>query len=108
MATMRIHSLTPGVGLVSPDDVNLATIGADPLRRDEGIVYRLLNADGKCIYIGFTTSPLNRWQAHSRKHWWGEVAAIYYVREFRSRRALEVEREDIRAERPPRNRTVRH
>ena len=107
MATMRIRSLKPEVGMIDPRAVNLASIGADPLRRGEGMVYRLINSSGECIYIGFTASPLNRWQAHSRKPWWGEVAAIHYARGFKHARALEVEREDIRAERPKYNRTVK-
>jgi predicted GIY-YIG superfamily endonuclease len=72
------------------------------------MVYRMLNASAECIYIGFTSSPLNRLQAHlSGKPWAGEVAAIYYSAGMAERRAREVETEDIRIDRPKYNRTVR-
>ena len=97
-----------GVGIIAPRNVTLREIGYDPLRRGEGIVYRFLNRRGECIYIGYTASPLNRWQGHRAKPWWNEVHAIYYVSGIPKRRAREIEREDIREERPKYNRTVKH
>lgn len=93
--------------MLPPEEITSKNIHADELRRGEALVYRFLNRAGQCIYIGVTESPLNRWQAHTRKPWWKEVAAIYYVAGLPKRRAWQVEREDIRSERPIHNLTVR-
>jgi len=93
------------VGLIAPM-VTKSMCDKYRLRADEGCVYRFLNADGGCIYIGYTAEPLNRWQAHRRKPWFEEVAAIYYETGLPAREALAIEREAIRDERPKYNRTV--
>lgn len=41
-------------------------------------VYHLFDASGALIYVGFTGSPLNRWQAHQRKApWWPQVRYMH-------------------------------
>lgn len=71
------------------------------------MVYRLLNADAECIYIGYTSSPLNRLQAHlSGKPWADEIAAIYYAAGMTERQARDVETAEIRLDKPKYNRTV--
>lgn len=104
----RIRTIKPGVGIISPHEVTKSRIAGDELRRGEGMVYRMLDTSGECVYIGFTSSPLNRLQAHlSGKPWADEVAAIYYSAGMTERRAREIETEDIRMDRPKYNRTVK-
>lgn len=103
----RIRTIKPGVGIIHPSRVTKGEIAADELRQGEAVVYRFLDSGGRCIYIGVTESPLNRWQAHRRKPWWPDVHVIHYVAGLEVRRAWEIEREDIDAERPMHNRTVR-
>ncbi|SPX87659.1 hypothetical protein [Mycobacteroides abscessus] len=39
-------------------------------------VYHLFGADGEVVYIGKTNCPLYRFEKHSRKPWWSEVAHL--------------------------------
>ncbi len=103
----RIRTIKPGVGMHDPTKLSKRDIAFDELRQGEALVYRFIDVDGECIYIGVTESPLNRWQAHrARKPWWSEVAAIYYVAGLNKRVAWSLEREAILDERPKYNRTV--
>ena len=104
----RIRTIKPGVGIISVDRVKKAFISPSEFRRGEGMVYRLLDKQGECIYIGYTSSPLNRLQAHlSGKPWAHEVAYIYYAAGMTEWRARHVETEEIRLDNPKYNRTVR-
>lgn len=104
----RIRTIKPGTGIIHPDDVIQSKIAYDELRWNEGLVYRFINKQGECIYIGITENPLVRWQAHRRKKWWTEVAAIYYTAGLPVYRAWSIEREDILSECPKHNMTVSH
>lgn len=104
----RIRTIKPGVGIILPSDATAARISADELRRGEGMVYRLLDSDWRCIYIGFTSSPLNRLRAHlSGKAWANEISAIYYMAGMPEHRARAIEAAEIRADKPKYNRKVR-
>lgn len=104
----RTRNLEYGTGLLGPADVTTRRLSYDELRPGEALVYRFVNRDWRCIYIGVTEAPLNRWRAHlSGKPWANEVAAIYYTAGLSRTVAWRIEREDILAERPPYNRTVK-
>ena len=72
--------------------------------RERTCVYRLYDVGDRLLYIGITTDPQIRWQAHSGRSWWPEVARKE-VRWFDKRAEAEaVETAAIKAERPLHNR----
>jgi len=92
--------------IISISAVRDGSISND-LRLGEHLLYRLLNARAECIYVGITGSPRTRWQAHlNEKPWAHEIAEIYSIDGLSRHRALDLEREAIRDERPIYNRTV--
>ena len=104
----RIRTIKPGVGIISPHGITRDRITPDELRRGEGMVYAMLDASWRVVYIGVTESPLNRFQAHrADKVWWPEIEAIYYIAGLPARAARALEAQMIREERPRHNRTVR-
>lgn len=44
-----------------------------------GACYRCWNKENDLIYIGFSADPLTRFDSHSRKPWWPEVARVEVV-----------------------------
>lgn len=101
--TTPLHPLSGRVGIISAD-VSKATVGEQALARGEHMVYRFLSSAGRCVYVGVTSSPLNRWQAHANtKSWWREVDSIYFVAGLSRAEAGRMERESIAVDRPAYN-----
>jgi hypothetical protein len=77
--------------------------------RPEGVwtLYKLLDADGKCLYVGSTCFLSKRLQGHrSRQYWWGEVDSVSIVElppNSTKQSALIDEYMEIRASRPAYN-----
>lgn len=61
-------------------------------------IYRLWNADGKCLYVGQATRihPSLRIADHVRKSWWNEVAKADYMEVYDPIRLTALEVEQIR------------
>lgn len=63
-------------------------------------VYMFLNADGEVIYVGFSSNPSGRMDAHrTQSKWWPEVASARltpYPDELSARRAERQAIEDLR------------
>jgi len=44
-------------------------------------VYHVFDASGELLYVGFTETPLSRWQVHCRKaKWWGQASVLNLYR----------------------------
>jgi len=65
------------------------------------ILYRLVARDGRLLYVGISTNPIERWRKHAQKKpWWPEVDRIDIEWIAQNWVALDREREVIKAERP--------
>lgn len=76
----------------------------DPAAR-RYFVYRLLDADGDCLYIGRSCAPLNRLRDHhaSGAEWPTRVVQVDAVGPFTWNEVVKREYEAIVDERPPHN-----
>jgi hypothetical protein len=50
---------------------------AAPMGWSVAFVYHVFDTAGEVLYVGFTETPLNRWQAHRRKaNWWDSATML--------------------------------
>jgi predicted GIY-YIG superfamily endonuclease len=68
---------------------------------ERAALYRFYEAGGQLLYVGITSKPGERWEAHTRSQpWWPEVARQTMEWHTDRTSALDAERTAIRQERP--------
>lgn len=84
--------------LLAADLINGPNILLDGMA---AVVYRLMDAQGRLLYVGSTTAPRNRIRGHQRsQEWWPEVAIVRLVEYPTRKEANTAEAAAIRAESP--------
>jgi hypothetical protein len=66
-------------------------------------LYRLFSADSDLLYVGISNAPMTRFESHSVRPWWPDVAEIRLEHFADRAAALDAERVAIRDERPLHN-----
>jgi excinuclease UvrABC nuclease subunit len=76
----------------------------DLIGRGGALVYRLLDANHRLLYVGVSTNPRERLRNHAiEKPWWSQVERIVLIGPLKNHKALDLERAIIKSAHPAYN-----